>query len=221
MTLPDSDKQAGWETVARLRLAVTTLGVARAERELDGRFGLLADQELLDETLAYITSENTLQEPGRAVVRVTGKAISDPSRVSDEHFKLAADWVLSPASSSSKKLGFIDDTFDRLDDASLREALYRGLIYKDTRAAYTTLITDPDRLQRIISWDPDNNPDVSIVRELRNMVTGDPEYLQAQWLAGEARKLSVQFRPTEEQKLHRTVLGTPLNMIRSLLTSSK
>ena len=215
MTLPDSDKQAGAETVARLRLAVTTLGVASAQADLDGRFGLLADQSLLDETLSYLTSEKyradqrgfdryyastlpggagliprpLLQEPGQAVVRVTGEAISDPSRVSDEHFKIAADWVLSHETSGAKKLKFVDDTFDRLDDDSLREALYQGLQDKDTRAECTVMITDPDRLQR-------------------------------------CQDLSRQFRYPEGQELDRSSTETPstktpLDIVRSLFKRSK
>ena len=252
MTLPDSDKQAGIETVKRLRLAVTTLGVRGANRYLDGRFGLLAEQDLLDETLAYITSEKyidhqrrlakryasyqesisrpwggtddwmerpLLQEAGEALVRVTGSAISDPSRVADEYFKVAADWVLSHETSEAKKLKFVDDTFDRLDDDSLKEIIYRGLKDDSTRAEYTVMITDPGRLQRIKDWDPD----VSIVGELRNMVTRDPEHLQARWLAAEARKLSVQFRSPKGQEFYKNAMGAvdPLHMVKSLLKLSK
>ena len=255
MTLPDSDKQAGIETVKRLRLAVTTLGVRSANKYLDGRFGLLADQDLLDETLAYITSEKysyhqrrlakryasyqaslsapwygtddwmerpLLQEPGQALVRVTGSAISDPSRVPDEYFKVAADWVLSHETSGATKLKFVDDTFDRLDDDSLKEIIYRGLKDDSTRAEYTVMITDPGRLQRIKDWDPD----VSIVGELRNMVTRDPEYLQARFLGDVARDLSTQFRYPEGQELDRSSTEAPsteapLDIVRSLFKRSK
>ena len=213
MTLPDSDKQAGRETAERLRLAVTILGVDRAQSHLDGRFGLLADQALLDETLAYIASENSLENPGRAVLRVTGKAISDPSRVSDKHFKLAADWVLSHETNAGKKLEFVNDSFGRLDDDSLREALYRGLKDKDTRAEYTMMITDPDRLQRIKDWDPDVNPNMSIVRELRNMTTLDSAHRQARFLGDVARDLSVQFLSPARQEFYRRSTETPLDMI--------
>ena len=259
MTLPDSDKQAGKETAERLRLAVTILGVDRAQSHLDGRFGLLADQALLDETLAYITSEKysddqraaarqyavyenggsvrdndnqnatrgtwmpspLLQEAGEAVVRVTGQAISDPSRVSDEHFKLAADWVLSHETNGATKLEFVDNTFDRLDDDSLRETLYQGLKDKDTRAEYTVIITDPDRLQRIKDWNPDVNPNMSIVRELRNMTTLDSAHRQARFLGEVARDLGVQFLSPAGQEFYRRSTETPLDIVRSLFKRSK
>ena len=259
MTLPDSDKQAGRETAERLRLAVTILGVDRAQSHLDGRFGLLADQALLDETLAYITSEKysddqraaarqyavyenggsvrdndnqnatggiwmpspLLQEAGEAVVRVTGQAISDPSRVSDEHFKLAADWVLSHETNGATKLEFVDNTFDRLDDDSLRETLYQGLKDKDTRAEYTVMITDPDRLQRIKDWNPDVNPNMSIVRELRNMTTLDSAHRQARFLGEVARDLGVQFLSPAGQEFYRRSTETPLDIVRSLFKRSK
>ena len=221
MTLPDSDKQAGRETAERLRTAVTILGVDSAQRHLDGRFGLLADQALLDETLAHIISKSHTQEPGQAVVRVTGQAISDPSRVSDEHFKIAADWVLSHEANGAKKLKFVDDTFDRIDDDSLRETLYRGLKDKDTRAEYTVMITDPGRLQRIKDWDPDKNPNMSTVRELRNLVTRDPAHLQARFLVDVARDLGVQFLSPVRQEIYRGSTETPLDIVRSLFKRSK
>ena len=81
------------------------------------------------------------------------------------------------------------------------------------------MITDPGRLQRIKDWDPD----VSIVGELRNMVTRGPEHLQARWLAAEARKLSVQSRSPKGQEFYKNAMGAvdPLHMVKSLLKLSK
>lgn len=220
-TLPDSDKQAGSETSERLRLAVETVGgVAEALPYLDGRFGLLADQSLLDETLSYITSEaygpgiryfppghrqwlNYLpstkrDEIGPTVLRIAGAAISDPSRVPDEYFEHVVKYECHRELDDSIKLEFVDNTFDRLDDESLRELLHKSLKWKRSRVEFTALITDPDRLQRIISWDPDKNPFAAAATIMYEFSSGTSGHLQARWLADKARQLSAQFRTPEE-----------------------
>jgi hypothetical protein len=221
-TLPDSDKQAGSETSERLRLAVETVGgVAEALPHLDGRFGLLADQSLLDETLAYVTSEaygpgqryfapGTRQwlnylpstkrdEVGPTVLRIAGAALSDPSRVPDEYFEHVVKYECVRELNDSIKLEFVDNTFDRLDDASLKQLLYKGLKWKRSRVEFTALITDPDRLQRIVDWDPGDNPfaaATALVSEYLDFRTA--ERRQSRWLADKARQLSAQFRTPEE-----------------------
>ena len=214
-TLPDSDKQAGSETSERLRLAVETVGgVAEALPHLDGRFGLLADQSLLDETLAYVTSENykpgergwlnyfpstKRDEIGPTVLRIAGPAISDPSRVPDEYFKHVVEYECRRELDDSIKVEFVDNTFDRLDDDSLREILYRSMRWRRSRAEFAVLITDPDRLQRIMDWDPDKNlfaGAATIVYE--EIAFGTAVHRQSSWLADKARQLSAQFRTPEE-----------------------
>jgi hypothetical protein len=237
MTLPDSDKQAGKETAERLRLAVTTLGVARAQSLLDGRFGLLADQALLDETLAYITSENyqpsvrpwltsTLpstkrDEIGPTVLRIAGPAISDPSRVADEYFEHVVSYERHHELDESIKLEFVDNTFDRLADGPLSDMLYRGLKSKHTRAEYEVLITDPDRLQRITGWDSDPVPISTVAWELID--TGRSEDLRARWVADRARRLNVQALSPTGQEIHETASdgSTPTRLLRSLFKRSK
>ena len=267
MTLPDSDKQAGSETHLRLRLAVHYAGGPLAAiPHLDERFGLLADQVLLDRILGHITSggyrdeqllrartddhSKTMQyvfsgasaqtsfkafekqqralasdqpdslwnpihieEIGQTVVRVAGAAISDPSRVSDEHFRIAAESLLKHETDKAKKIEFIHGTFDRIDDDLLREALYRGLKDKRTRAEYTAVITNQDRLERIKDWDPDKNPNMSMVRELHNMVTWDRAHLQARFLAEVARYEGIQFLSPARQEFYRSATETPLDML--------
>ena len=222
-TLPDSDKQAGTETPERLRLAVEKVGgVAKALPHLDGRFGLLADQSLLDETLSYITSDayepsKRDYKPGReykpgtrrwlsvwpsvlrdevgpTVMRVAGKAISDPSRVSDEYFAHAVKYERHHDIEVEKQVEFADIAFDRLDDDSLRAILYRGLKWRSSRAEFTELITDPERLERIVAWDPDKNPLALAATIAYELTDGKSAHLEARWLADKARQLSAQFR---------------------------
>lgn len=268
MTLPDSDKQAGNETHLRLRLAVHYAGGVAAIPYLDGRFGLLADQVMLERTLTQITSgryrelqleraraedyTKTMQyvfsgasaqtsfkafekqqraiaadqpdslwnpihieEIGQTAVRVAGAAISDPSRVSDEHFEIIAESLLKHETDRTKRVEFIHGTFDRIDDGLLREALYRGLKDKRTRAEYTALITNQDRLERIKGWDPDTNPYNSQLRELHNMLTWDPAHLQARFLGEVARHVGVQFWEPWRQEFHRNMMKAvdPMTMI--------
>ena len=266
MTLPDSDKQAGNETHLRLRLAVHYAGGVAAIPYLDGRFGLLADQVLLERTLTQITSGRyrdlqldraraedytktmqyvfsgasaqtsfkafekqqralaadqpdslwnpiLIEEIGQTAVRVAGAAISDPSRVSDEHFKIVAESLLKHETDKAKRVEFVHNTFDRIDDDLLRETLYRGLKDKRTRAEYTALITNQDRLQRIADWDPDKNPNMSTLRELHNMMTWDPAHLQARFLGDVARHVGIQFLSPARQEFYRRSTETPLDMI--------
>jgi hypothetical protein len=266
MTLPDSDKQAGSETHLRLRLAVHYAGGVAAIPYLDGRFGLLADQVLLERTLTQITSGRyrdlqldraraedytktmqyvfsgasaqtsfkafekqqralaadqpdslwnpiLIEEIGQTAVRVAGAAISDPSRVSDEHFKIVAESLLKHETDRAKRVEFVHNTFDRIDDDLLRETLYRGLKDKRTRAEYTALITNQDRLQRIADWDPDKNPNMSTVGELHNMLTWDPAHLQARFLGDVARHVGIQFLSPARQEFYRRSTETPLDMI--------
>jgi hypothetical protein len=266
MTLPDSDKQAGNETHLRLRLAVHYAGGIAAIPHLDGRFGLLADQVLLERTLTQITSgryrdlqleraraeDHTktmqyvfsgasaqtsfkafekqqralaadqpdslwnpilIEEIGQTAVRVAGAAISDPSRVSDEHFKIIAESLLQHETDRTKRVEFVHNTFDRIDDGLLRETLYRGLKDKRTRAEYTALITNQDRLQRIEDWDPDKNPNMSMLRELHNMTTWDPAHLQARFLGDVARHVGIQFLSPARQEFYRRSTETPLDMV--------
>jgi hypothetical protein len=113
----------------------------------------------------------------------------------------------------TKRVEFVHNTFDRIDDGLLRETLYRGLKDKRTRAEYTALITNQDRLQRIEDWDPDKNPNMSMLRELHNMTTWDPAHLQARFLGDVARHVGIQFLSPARQEFYRRSTETPLDMV--------
>jgi hypothetical protein len=167
MTLPDSDKQAGRETSERLRLAVKEAGgFTVALSHLDGRFGLHADQALLDEAIAHIVKWPELQtlpedadaaqkqisekafEIATNLIRVAGTAMGDPSRVSDKYFELAASCVLG--ANIANRYDFLNNAFERLDDSSLIK-----IVRQTDSGADIDILLKQGRLERLVDVAPD------------------------------------------------------------------
>ena len=168
-TLPDSDKQAGKETSERLRLAVDTAGgMAVALSHLDGRFGLHADQALLDEAIAHIIEWDLVGNPlsedvdtaqqqvsdkafeiAANLIRVSGAAIGDPSRVSDKYFELASACMLGGLDYPAR-YDFLDNAFERLDDGSIRAQLWQT-----DSGADRDILLKQGRLERLVDIAPD------------------------------------------------------------------
>ena len=196
-TLPYSNKQSGSETSDRLRFAIEEAGgFMEAHRYLDERFSLHADQGLLDETLAWVAKVE-YRWAGDAMIRVAGYAIGDPLRVSNEHFQFAVEHLLRSEDihSTNRSVGpeFINRAFDRLDDDSLKELLYRGLKNDRYRADYLRVITRPDRLRRIEEW---GSPESILSHDVRN-----PQHQHnVEFLSRVARSLSEQLVTPAEPK---------------------
>ena len=217
-TLPDSDKQAGRETSERLRLAVETVGgVAEALPHLDGRFGLLADKALLEETLAHITAPGFESgsravgfESAEALIRVAGTAIGDPARVPDKYFELAAE-CMNRGFFSETKDDFIDVAFERLDDAALIGLLRQTL---PSWARYE-LYLKPGRLERLV----DIAPDLVVREQLTNYLTEDEwkrvlsSELDSVLGSWEARGTLINPTLTSDELFRETILRDPVASI--------
>lgn len=221
-TLPDSDKQAGRETSERLRLVVETAGgVAAALPHLDGRFGLLADKALLEETLAHITAPGFESgsravgfESAEALIRVAGTAIGDPSRVSDEYFNLAAACVRGGLDYPAR-YDFLDNAFERLDDAALIEILRQTDQGNDIE-----MLLKQGRLERLVDIAPDMVVYHSLTHALtedewRRVLSAEPELALGSW---QARSTLLDPALTPDGLFRETVLRNPASALLSYET---
>ena len=221
-TLPDSDKQAGRETSERLRLVVETAGgVAAALPHLDGRFGLLADKALLEETLAHITAPGFESgsravgfESAEALIRVAGTAIGDPSRVSDEYFNLAAACVRGGLDYPAR-YDFLDNAFERLDDAALIEILRQTDQGNDIE-----MLLKQGRLERLVDIAPDMVVYHSLTHALtedewRRVLSEEPELALGSW---QARSTLLDPALTPDGLFRETVLRNPASALLSYET---
>jgi hypothetical protein len=221
-TLPDSDKQAGRETSERLRLVVETAGgVAAALPHLDGRFGLLADKALLEETLAHVTAPGFESgsravgfESAEALIRVAGTAIGDPSRVSDEYFNLAAACVRGGLGYPAR-YDFLDSAFERLDDAALIEILRQTDQGNDIE-----MLLKQGRLERLVDIAPDMVVYHSLTHALtedewRRVLSEEPELALGSW---QARSTLLDPALTPDGLFRETVLRNPASALLSYET---
>ena len=233
-TLPDSDRQAGKETSERLRLAVDTAGgMAVALSHLDGRFGLHADQALLDEAIAHIIEWDLVGNPlsedvdtaqqqvsdkafeiAANLIRVSGAAIGDPSRVSDKYFELASACVLGGLDYPAR-YDFLDNAFERLDDAALIEILRQTDQGNDIE-----VLLKQGRLERLVDIAPDLVVHHGLTYALtedewRRVLREEPELALGSW---QARSTLLDPALTPDGLFRETVLRNPASALLSYET---
>lgn len=181
-TLPYSGEQDASVTSERLRLVLDAAGgLSEVFDRLDARFGMFADPVTLSQALAFAVAQPA-EENGysgfraEGIIRVSGSALADPARVSDEYFELARNAASAHLVDASHRAAFLDAGFERLDDVALKTYLRQS----DFNADHHVFASTNERLDRIVSVDPYSTIALGLTEYLttdqwRRVVEAEPE----------------------------------------------